>query len=840
MHEMYDLFSREAQQVMGYATQEAENWKHDYVGTEHLLLAFTRLKGSNVYRFLEINGVTYPKVAREIEKEIGPGDARFSTGQLRPTPQLKRIIQIAYDEARRYGYSLINPEHLLLAMLEEGDSVATQILKRFNVDVHKVRRYLSTERGLMGSRARRGGGEEKRWKAFEFGRNLVEEARQGRLDPVIGREKEINQIIQTLSRRKKNNPAIVGEPGVGKTAIVEGLAQRIAAGDVPAPLLGKEIIELDMASMVAGTKYRGEFEQRLKNLVNQVIEAGNVILFIDELHTVVGAGGAEGAIDASSILKPPLASGLIQVIGTATLDEYRKYIEKDPALERRFKKILVEEPSIEATVKILKGLRPRYEAHHRVKITDEALWAAAKLSDRYITDHYLPDKAIDLIDETAAKKRLESSAPSPEIQRLEEELRELVEEEEAAAREQDYERAAELRDRQEELKRRLQELQREVREVEAVVTADDIAEMVSTWTGVPVGHMKMEESQRVLHMEEAIHKRYVNQEHAIKALARAIRRAYAGVKDPKRPIGSFLFLGPTGVGKTYLAKVLAEFLFGDEDAMIRIDMSEYMERFSVSRLIGAPPGYVGYEEGGELTEAVRRRPYSVILFDEIEKAHRDVFNILLQVMDDGVLTDAQGRRVDFRNTVLIMTSNVGSKAITDRTKLGFSKDAEGGRLSYEEIKQRVMAEVKELFRPEFLNRLDDIIVFQPLSEKDVEAIADLMIRELEERLKERDIHVRVTPEAKKVLIKEGFDAKYGARPMRRTLERLVENPVSDKILEGEFQKGDLIVIDARDGQLHFEKHSAPPPATATATAANADKGEEARAEPASASEAPRG
>ena len=804
MHEMYDLFSREAQQAMAYAAQEAENWKHEYVSAEHLLLAFTRLKGSSVQRFLEINGITYHKVAREIEREIGQGNARLSSGRLPPTPKLKRIIQIAYDEARRYGYSLINPEHLLLALLEEGDSVAHQILRRYNIDAHKVRRYLSPERGLMGSRTRRGG-EEKRWKSLEFGRNLVEEAREGRLDPVIGREREINQIIQTLSRRKKNNPAIIGEPGVGKTAIVEGLAQRIAAGDVPAPLLGKEIIELDMASMVAGTKYRGEFEQRLKTLVNQVIEAGNVILFIDELHTVVGAGGAEGAIDASSILKPPLASGLIQCIGTATLDEYRKYIEKDPALERRFKKILVEEPSIEETVRILKGLRPRYEAHHRVKITDEALWAAAKLSDRYITDHFLPDKAIDLIDETAAKIKLQSSAPSPEIRALEEELRGLMDEEEAAAREQDYERAAALRDRQEELRRRLAELRREFREVEGVVTADDIAEMVSTWTGVPVGHMKMEESKRVLFMEEEIHKRYVNQDDAIRSLARAIRRAYAGVKDPKRPIGSFLFLGPTGVGKTYLAKVLAEFLFGDEEAMIRIDMSEYMERFAISRLIGAPPGYVGYEEAGELTEAVRRRPYSVVLFDEIEKAHRDVFNLLLQVMDDGVLTDAQGRRVDFRNTVLIMTSNIGSKLITDRTTLGFGRGGEQGRLSYEEIRQRVMSEVKELFRPEFLNRLDDIIVFQPLSEKEVEAIADLMIQELEERLAEREIHIQITPDAKKILIEQGFDAKYGARPLRRTIERLVENPISDKILEGEFTQGDLIVIRARDGQLKLER-----------------------------------
>jgi len=802
---MYDLFSREAQQVMGYAVQEAESWKHDYVGTEHLLLAFTKLRGSSVYRFLEMNGVTYPRVAREIEREIGQGEGRFSGGEPRPTPQLRRIIQMAYDEARRYGFSLINSDHLLLAMLEEGGSIATQILRRMGIDAQKVRRYLSpSERGLAGSRTRR---EDKRWKVLEFGRNLVEEAREGRLDPVIGREREINQIIQTLSRRKKNNPAIIGEPGVGKTAVVEGLAQRIASGDVPAPLLSKEIVELDMASMVAGTKYRGEFEQRLKTLVNQVIEAGNVILFIDELHTVVGAGGAEGAIDASSILKPPLASGLIQVIGTATLDEYRKYIEKDPALERRFKKIMIEEPSVEETVKILRGLRPRYEAHHRVKITDEALWAAAKLSDRYITDHFLPDKAIDLIDETAAKLKLESSAPSPEIRALEEELRELMDEEELAAREQDYERAAQLRDRQEELKERLSQLKREFREHEGVVTADHVAEMVSSWTGVPVGHMKMEESQRVLFMEEEIHKRYVNQDEAIRSLARAIRRAYAGVKDPKRPIGSFLFLGPTGVGKTYLAKILAEFLFGDEEAMIRIDMSEYMERFAISRLIGAPPGYVGYEEAGELTEAVRHRPYSVILFDEIEKAHRDVFNILLQVMDDGVLTDAQGRRVDFRNTVLIMTSNIGSKMITDRTVLGFGKGEEGAHLSYREIKNRVMSEVKEVFRPEFLNRLDDIIVFHPLTRKDVEAIADLMIKELEERLAEREIHIELAPEAKEIIIDQGFDAKYGARPLRRTLERLVENPISDKILEGEFSKGDLIVIRAEDGQLFFEKHS---------------------------------
>lgn len=805
MHEMYNLFSREAQQAIGIAYKEAEAWGHDYVGVEHLLLAFTKMRASEICKFLEAHNLTYQRVARELEREgITHGQSRFVPTELQPTPQLKRIITLSYEETRRYGHTLIAAEDLLLAVLEEGHNAAAQILQRAGIDIATVRRYLSPlQANLVGSRAKR---DDRKWKNFEYGRNLVEEARAGRLDPVIGREKEINSIVQTLSRRKKNNPVIVGEPGVGKTAIVEGLAQRIASGDVPAPLLGKEIIELDMAAIVAGTKYRGEFEQRLKAIVNAVIESGNVVLFIDELHTVVGAGGAEGAIDASAILKPPLASGLIQCIGTATLDEYRKYIEKDAALERRFKKILVEEPSIEATVKILRGLRPRYEAHHRVKITDGALYAAAKLSDRYITDHFLPDKAIDLIDETAAKKRLETSSFSPEVRELEEQLRSLVEQKNAAILEQNYERAAQLRDEERLLEERLRELKLDFREHEAVVTEDDIAQMVSSWTGVPVGHMKMEESKRVLTMEEEIHKRYIDQDEAVKAIARAIRRAYAGVKDPKRPIGSFLFLGPTGVGKTELAKAIAEFLFGDEEAIIRIDMSEYMERFSVSRLIGAPPGYVGYEEAGELTEAVRRRPYSVVLFDEIEKAHRDVFNILLQVMDDGSLTDSQGRRVDFRNTVLIMTSNLGSKTITDRMALGFgTSDEVDSKESYTEMRSRVMSEVREFFRPEFLNRLDDIIVFHQHTRENIYKIAELKLRELADRLREREIFISVTEEAKELLIKEGYDPKYGARPLVRTLERLIENPISDKILESEFTKGDSIIIDAKDGQIYFAK-----------------------------------
>ena len=801
---MYSRFSRPAQEIMAVTYDEASAWKHGYVGPEHLLLALIKVRGTAANKFLERSGVTYLQVARELEAQLGRGRSGFTPRELKPNADLKQVIILAYEEARSEGQSLISPEHLLLAILEEGQNLGSQLLHRYGIDALKIHALLPTgERGLMGVRAAR---EERRWKGIEFGRSLVEEARAGRLDPVIGRDQEIDQIVQTLSRRKKNNPALIGEPGVGKTAVVEGLAQKIAAGDVPLVLQDREIVELDMASMVAGTKYRGEFEQRLKTLINQVIEAGNVILFIDELHTVVGAGGAEGALDASAILKPPLASGLIQCIGTATPDEYRKYVERDSALERRFKKIYIDEPTVTETVQILRGLRPRYESHHGVRITDEALSAAAKLSDRYITDHFLPDKAIDLIDETASKVKLANSSPSPEIRALKADLAAVTEEEKIVVSEQDYERAAELRDKRRSLLEELKRLETEFREYEGVVTEMDIAQMVSSWTGVPVGHMTEEESKRVIYMEEKVHEKYVDQEEAVKAVARAIRRAYAGVKDPKRPIASFLFLGPTGVGKTYLAKVLAEFLFGDEEALLRIDMSEYMERFAVSRLIGAPPGYVGYEEAGELTEAVRHRPYSVILFDEIEKAHRDVFNILLQVMDDGILTDSQGRRVDFRNTVLIMTSNLGSKMITDRTTLGFGTSEEiDSTLSYQEMKAKVMSEVKETFRPEFLNRLDDVIVFHQLTEAEVYAIADLMIAELRERLSERKIEIELTSAARDLLVKEGYDPKYGARPLKRTIERLVENAISDRILEGEFGRGDRIEIDAEEEKIKFSK-----------------------------------
>jgi ATP-dependent Clp protease ATP-binding subunit ClpC len=716
-------------------------------------------------------------------------------------------MKVSFEEARRAGLNTIRPEHLLMGMLREGEGTGATILQQLGIDLTKTRAYFLPPSGIgMTIRAARRQPQRKGDLA-EFGRNLVEEAMAGNLDPVIGRDEEMERIIQTLTRRKKNNPALIGESGVGKTAIVEGLAQRIAVGDVPAILRSKEILELDMASVVAGTKYRGEFEQRLKTLINQVSESDNVILFIDELQTVVGAGGAEGAIDASSILKPPLASGAIQCIGTATPDEYRKSVEKDPALKRRFKTIYVEEPSLEETVKILKGLRQRYEKHHGVRITDDALFEAARLSDRYVTDQFLPDKAIDLIDETAARIKLQSSHMPDEVRSLLEKTEALDQEEQEAVAKQDYETAARLRDRKAELSSEAEKLSKsEVLGGELQATGRDIARMVSMWTGIPIGHVQEEETVRLVTMEEKIHDRLIAQEEAVRAVSRSIRRAYAGVKNPKRPVGVFMFLGPTGVGKTELSKTLAEFLFGDEDALIRVDMSEYMERFSVSRLTGAPPGYVGYEEAGELTEKVRHRPYSVVLFDEIEKAHRDVFNILLQVMEDGILTDSQGRRVDFRNTVLIMTSNVGSDLITDRDMLGFSDQSDGSEDSYQEMKSRVTGEARNVFRPEFLNRLDDIIVFHQLNRDQVRQIATLMINELTERLDtERGIKFELEDSAWDLLIRQGYDPKYGARPMRRTIERLIENPISEEILLGQFPKGSTVVAAANGDEMRFRQ-----------------------------------
>jgi len=792
---MYDRFSRESMEIIAIAQEEAEEWRHSYVGTEHLLLAFLKIPGSDVHRFLTSHDVTYEKVVGFLEEEKGRGEVRVSADDLEPTPRLKRVMKISFEEARRSGLNTIRPEHLLMGMLREGDGTGATILQHLGADLAKTRAYFLPSSGI-GMTIRAARRETKRkGELIEFGRNLVEEAAAGNLDPVIGREEEMERIIQTLTRRKKNNPALIGESGVGKTAIVEGLAQRIAEGDVPSILRSKEILELDMASVVAGTKYRGEFEQRLKALINQVTETDNVILFIDELQTVVGAGGAEGAIDASSILKPPLSSGAIQCIGTATSDEYRKSIEKDPALKRRFKTILVEEPSLDQTVKILKGLRERYERHHGVKISDDALYQAARLSDRYVTDQFLPDKAIDLIDETAARIKLQKTRVPDEVRELMEQIDELDSREQEAVASQDYESAASLRDEKLEFVAKVEALSKTVYDANNLqATGADIARMVSMWTGVPIGHVQEEETARMVNMEEKIHDRLIAQDEAVRAVSRSIRRAYAGVKNPKRPVGVFMFLGPTGVGKTELSKTLAEFLFGDEDALIRVDMSEYMERFSVSRLTGAPPGYVGYEEAGELTEKIRHRPYSVVLFDEIEKAHRDVFNILLQVMEDGILTDSQGRRVDFRNAVLIMTSNVGSELIADRDRLGFSGDEEGSDESYRDMKTRVTGEARKVFRPEFLNRLDDIIVFHELNREQVREIASLMISELKARLlEEREITFELDEGAWDLLIAQGYDAKYGARPMRRTIERLIENPISERILEGTFTAGSVVV-----------------------------------------------
>ena len=802
---MYDRFSRESMEIIAIAQEEAEEWRHSYVGTEHLLLAFLKIPGSDVHRFLSSSEITYEKVADFLEEEKGRGDVRLSADDLEPTPRLKRVMKISFEEARRSGLNTIRPEHLLMGMLREGDGTGATILQHLGADLAKTRAYFLPPTGLgMTIRASRRQAQ-KKGEIVEFGRNLVEEAAAGNLDPVIGREEEMERIIQTLTRRKKNNPALIGESGVGKTAVVEGLAQRIASGDVPSLLRSKEILELDMASVVAGTKYRGEFEQRLKTLINQVTEEDNVILFIDELQTVVGAGGAEGAIDASSILKPPLASGAIQCIGTATSDEYRKSIEKDPALKRRFKTILVEEPSVEEAVRILHGLRERYEKHHGVKITDDALHQAARLSDRYVTDQFLPDKAIDLIDETAARIKLQKTRVPDEVRELMDQIDAFDEEERDAVSAQNYETAARLRDQKADLVEQIEALSETAyggNDLQA--TGQDIARMVSIWTGVPMGHVAEEETARLVNMEDKIHERLIAQNEAVSAVSRSIRRAYAGVKNPKRPVGVFMFLGPTGVGKTELSKTLAEFLFGDEDALIRVDMSEYMERFSVSRLTGAPPGYIGYEEAGELTEKVRHRPYSVVLFDEIEKAHRDVFNIFLQVMEDGILTDSQGRRVDFRNAVLIMTSNAGSELIADRDRLGFSDQVEGSDESYQDMKSRVISEGQKVFRPEFLNRLDDIIVFHELNREQVRQIAELMIEELKGRLREeREIDFELDDSAWDLLIKQGYDVRYGARPMRRTIERLIENPISECILEGEFRAGSLVRATADGEEIRF-------------------------------------
>jgi ATP-dependent Clp protease ATP-binding subunit ClpC len=801
---MFERFTERARKVVVLAQEEARHFNHNYIGTEHLLLGLLREDEGVAARALSSLNVTLDEVREQVESIVGYGEE--GTGAQAPfTPRSKKVLELALREALQLGHNYIGTEHILLGLVRESEGVAARVLSNLDVDPDKVRREVV--RMLGGGRGRSRGGEAagrgveakrpKTRQLDQYGRNLTAYAEEDKLDPVIGREQEIARIMQILVRRTKNNPVIIGEPGVGKTAIVEGLANEIAEGHVPEILADKEVYTLDLGALVAGSKYRGEFEERLKKIMKEITDHGDIILFIDEIHNLVGAGAAEGAIDAASILKPALARGEIQVIGATTIDEYRKYVEKDKALERRFQTIQVGEPSVAETELILKGLRSKYEDHHKIEITDEALKAASQLGDRYIADRFLPDKAIDLVDEAASKMRIRTMSSPPYYKELDEEIQQVRAEKEAAIDGQEFEKAARLRDSEKKLTLQRRELEKSWREGDAEnrvsIGENEIAEIVSMWTGIPVKKMTEEESQRLLQMEEALHGRVVGQDEAIKAVSRSIRRTFAGIKDPNRPSGSFVFLGPTGVGKTELARTLAEYLFGNQDAMIRLDMSEYMERHTVSRLVGSPPGYVGYDEGGQLTEQVRRRPYSVVLFDEIEKAHPDVFNILLQILEDGQLTDAQGRTVDFKNVVLIMTSNVGAQTINKTKSLGFGGTEEG--LSYKEMKARVTSELRKIFRPELLNRIDEIIVFHKLEREDMRNIIEIQIKRLRQQMAERDVTVEFTTEALDKLSDAGYDPAFGARPLKRVLQRMIEDPMSEMILKGEIPNGSKVIIE---------------------------------------------
>ncbi|TDQ05976.1 ATP-dependent Clp protease ATP-binding subunit ClpC [Halanaerobium saccharolyticum] len=804
---MFAKFTERARKVLSIAEQEALKLKHSYVGTEHILYGLIAEGQGIAARSLIDNGVSKEVIESKIIDMIGKGQNEVK-GSIGLTPRSKKVLNLAMDEARKMGHNYIGTEHLLLGLIREGEGVAVRILMDLNSDISNIKEEVVDLLGGKNSMQKNKKSSGRKTKNLdEYSRDLTEMARENKLDPVIGRDKEINRVIQVLSRRTKNNPVLIGEPGVGKTAIIEGLAQMIVSENVPELLLNKRVVSLDLSSLVAGSKYRGEFEQRLKAVMTEIIESGDIILFIDEMHTLVGAGAAEGAIDAANILKPALARGELQAIGATTLDEYRKYIEKDAALERRFQSVLVEENSTEEAIDILKGLRDPYEAHHKVKITDQAIEDAVVLSHRYISDRFLPDKAIDLIDEAASKVRLSNSTRPPEFKELSQKLEEAEKEKEAAVKNQEFEKAARMRDKEKSLKKELEELKNnwedEKGKAEAVVTTEDIAEIVSSWTGIPVTKLEEAETERLLRLEDELHKRVIGQDEAIKAVSEAVRRARAGLKDPKRPIGSFIFLGPTGVGKTELAKTLAETMFNDEDAMIRVDMSEYMEKHSVSRLVGSPPGYVGHDEGGQLTEPVRRRPYSVILFDEIEKAHPDVFNVLLQILEDGVLTDTHGRKVDFKNTIVIMTSNVGADFIEKQSQLGFKTENDESA-SYESMKDNVMSQLRKTFRPEFLNRLDEIIVFHSLNKEHIKKIVDLMLDDLRERLEEKEIELEMTEAAKAKLAEDGYDSEFGARPLRRTIQRQIENPLSIKILDKEFEENNKIIVDVKDGEFDFK------------------------------------
>ena len=811
---MMQRFTDDAQRVLSFAQEAALELGHDYVGTEHVLIGLTKVKNGVAAKALEELGIVTEDIFEAVEEQVGRGNKKATSIYM--TPRVKHVLELAVQVANRMNHNYVGTEHILLGLLSDGGGVAVGILRAMNIRTDDI---VEAIRHILGSSSNGDDGRQEGANnngdlgdLTDFATDLNESAKQGKIDPVIGRDTEIQRVIQILSRRTKNNPVLIGEPGVGKTAIAEGLAQRIVTGNVPEILRNKRIISLSIGSMLAGAKYRGEFEERLKKAIDEVQQHDDMIIFIDEIHTLVGAGATEGAMDAANILKPALARGEFQVIGATTLDEYKKHIEKDAALERRFQPVQVGEPNEEDALEILKGLRDRYEAFHKAKITDEALKAAVTLSSRYITDRFLPDKAIDVVDEAASKVRMKVFSAAPDVKALEDRLNTVKKEKEAAVTSQDFEKAAKLRDEEQSLVKEIDDkksVAKEESEQKLVVTEDDIAAVVAQWTGIPVAKIADEESQTLLHLEEELHKRVVGQDDAVTAVAKAVRRARAGLKDPKRPIGSFLFLGPTGVGKTELARALASSLFGDESAMIRLDMSEYMEKHTVSRLVGAPPGYVGYEEGGQLTDAVRRKPYSVILLDEVEKAHADFFNILLQVLDDGRLTDSQGRTVDFRNTVIIMTSNLGAKALhKNSSELGFlapkkseSSTNQSNSIDFKEAKKSVMDAVKRHFRPEFLNRIDEMIVFRPLTEEDLKHIVSILMSDVTKRLKERELQLEITSEAMQLLIKEGSDFTMGARPLKRAIQRLIEDPVSDLILKGDVTEGKTIKVDVKDNEI---------------------------------------
>jgi ATP-dependent Clp protease ATP-binding subunit ClpC len=821
---MFDRFTERARKVIILAKEEAKRFNHDYIGTEHILLGLIKEGESVAAAVLQNLGLSLDTIRLEVEKLVQFGPSTVVSGDIPFTPKAKKVIELAMDEARRLGHNYIGTEHLLLGLIKEGEGVASHVLMNVGLDLNKVRSEVikllgsttpnadpgapSSAMGGPGSGAGGGGKSKTKTPALDaFGRDLSQLARDGKLDPVVGRQDEIQRVIQILARRTKNNPVLLGEAGVGKTAIVEGLAQMIIAGDVPEILADKRIVVLDLALMVAGTKYRGQFEERIKAVMDEIRRTENVMIFIDELHTLVGAGGAEGAIDASNILKPSLSRGEIQCIGATTLDEYRKYIEKDAALARRFQTVVVEPPSVEDTIQILRGLRDKYEAHHRVKILDEALEAAAKLSDRYISGRFLPDKAIDIIDEAASRARLSVTTMPKDLKKVETEIESLRREKEASIKAQDFEKAAKMRDDERKAKEELQKMKKSWKEskseVEVQVTEEDIAFVVAKWTGVPLARLEEKETARLLKMEEELHRKIIGQDEAIRAISHAVRRSRSGLRNPRRPIGSFIFLGPTGVGKTLLARALADFMFGDQDAVVVVDCSEYGEKFNVSRLVGAPPGYVGYEEGGQLTEKVRRRPYSVVLLDEIEKAHPDVFNILLQLMEEGRLTDSFGRKVDFRNTIVIMTSNVGADLVRKQGDLGFAPKKD--EMNYEGLKQKLLDETKKVFRPEFLNRVDDTIVFHPLTRQDLEQIIHIELKEVHDRLKDKKMELILSDEVLKFLIDQGYDPVFGARPLKRTIQRFIENVLAEEILGGKFEEGDKIVAEIRGERISFEK-----------------------------------